>query len=86
MGYDMAYIPESHKKYNLLPRRTEKGGEVFSYPSTENEISVLLPEGEDVMLNKDLIYNLKYCLPMCNSLFKYRNTLRVNFTRNRFGA
>ena len=45
----MAYIPESHKKYNLLPRRTEKGGEVFSYPSTENEISALLPEGEHVI-------------------------------------
>ena len=29
----MAYIPEAHKKYNLLPRCTENGGEVFSYPS-----------------------------------------------------
>ena len=45
----MAYIPEAHKKYNLLPRCTEKGGEVFSYPSSaEREISAMLPEGEHV--------------------------------------
>lgn len=29
----MAYIPESHKKYNLLPYCTEHSGEVFEYPS-----------------------------------------------------
>lgn len=29
----MAYIPDSHRKYNLLPYCTEHGGEVFSYPS-----------------------------------------------------
>jgi len=45
----MAYIPESHKKYNLLPRCAEHGGEVFSYPSIENEISAMLPEGEHVI-------------------------------------
>ena len=45
----VAYIPESHKKYNLLPWCSEKSGEVFSYPSTENDISAMLPEGEDVM-------------------------------------
>ncbi|MBQ8000827.1 MAG: hypothetical protein IJ298_06345 [Ruminococcus sp.] len=29
----MAYIPDSHRKYNLLPYCSEHGGEVFSYPS-----------------------------------------------------
>lgn len=29
----MPYIPESHKKYDLLPRSQEYGGEVFEYPS-----------------------------------------------------
>ena len=42
-------IPDSHKKYNLLPRCSERGGEVFSYPSSENEISAKLPEGEHVI-------------------------------------
>jgi len=45
----MAYIPETHKKYNLLPRCTEHGGEVFCYPSVEKEISAILPEGEHVI-------------------------------------
>ena len=29
----MPYIPKEHKKYNLLPRCSEYGGEVFEYPS-----------------------------------------------------
>lgn len=29
----MAYIPENHKKYNLLPTCQKDEGEVFSYPS-----------------------------------------------------
>lgn len=29
----MPYIPEEHKKYNMLPFSVENGGEVFSYPS-----------------------------------------------------
>jgi len=41
----MAYIPEKHKKYKLLPNCTKYGGEVFSYPGLENKISKLLPEG-----------------------------------------
>jgi len=45
----MAYIPEAHKKYNLLPKCAERGGEVFSYPSSEREISKMLPEGEHVV-------------------------------------
>jgi len=45
----MAYIPEAHKKYCLLPRCTERGGEVFSYPPTEGEVSAMLPEGEHVI-------------------------------------
>ena len=45
----MAYIPESHRQYNLLPMCTERGGEVFSYPSNENEVSTMLPEGEHVI-------------------------------------
>ena len=46
----MAYIPDSHRKYNLLPMCTEKGGEVFSYPSSlETKISAMLPEGVHVI-------------------------------------
>jgi hypothetical protein len=41
----MAYIPEAHKKYNLLPYCTENGGEVFEYPSImADEIENLMPE------------------------------------------
>ena len=29
----MPYIPEQHKKYNLLPYCRKDGGEVFDYPS-----------------------------------------------------
>lgn len=29
----MPYIPEEHKKFNVLPYCTEHGGEVFDYPS-----------------------------------------------------
>ncbi len=28
----MVYIPAAHRSYNLLPRRTAHGGEVFVYP------------------------------------------------------
>jgi hypothetical protein len=46
----MAYIPEAHRKYNLLPSCSENGGEVFSYPSSlETQIGDLLPEGESVI-------------------------------------
>ncbi len=30
----MVYIPDSHRKYNLLPYCREQGGEVFEYPGT----------------------------------------------------
>lgn len=30
---NMAYIPEKHKKYNLLPMSQNHHREVFSYPS-----------------------------------------------------
>jgi len=46
----MAYIPESHEKYNLLSWCNKNGREVFSYPSSlEGGISSKLPEGEDVI-------------------------------------
>jgi len=39
----MAYIPESHKKYNLLPMFVETDREVIIYPSrAEGEIDLLL--------------------------------------------
>ena len=39
----MAYIPESHKKYNLLPKFVETDREVIIYPSRkEGEIDLLL--------------------------------------------
>lgn len=46
----MAYIPEKHKKYNLLPYCREKGGEVFSYPTKLlNKLEEYLPDGENMM-------------------------------------
>lgn len=45
----MAYIPEKHQKYNLLPRCREHGGEVFEYPGYLHDmINLLLPDGESV--------------------------------------
>lgn len=38
----MAYIPESHKKYGMLPLCQENGGEVFEYPPDTSEIDSLL--------------------------------------------
>lgn len=41
----MPYIPEAHKQFNLLPMRTEQGGEVFVYPEEWiNEIKELTKE------------------------------------------
>jgi len=46
----MAYIPEAHKKYNLLQMCAKDGREVFSYPSElEYEITDMLPENEGVV-------------------------------------
>lgn len=43
----MAYIPEQHKKYQLLPYCREHGGEVFEYPSgLLSKVNLLLPDGE----------------------------------------
>ncbi len=42
----MAYIPEKHKKYSLLPHCVKRGGEVFSYPSElVDEIGSFFTEG-----------------------------------------
>lgn len=46
----MAYIPEKHQKYDLLPMCRKEGGEVFSYSSEmEHQIADLLPEHESVI-------------------------------------
>ena len=43
----MTYIPEKHKKYDLLPYCRKHGGEVFDYPPVLlNMINSHLPEGE----------------------------------------
>ena len=53
---NMPYIPEAHKKYNLLPGCTKHGGDVLYYPSSEcRKISKLLPEGLDITP-----YNISY--------------------------
>ncbi len=44
---NMPYIPEEHKKYNVLPYSVEHGGEVFCYPSElVDEIESYYPEGD----------------------------------------
>ncbi len=44
----MAYIPENHRKYGLLPYAVRDGGEVFSYPSElVDEIGKYFPEDID---------------------------------------
>ena len=46
----MAYIPEIHKKYDLLPYCRKKGGEVFEYPcKLLNKLERYLPDGENMM-------------------------------------
>ena len=47
----MAYIPEAHAKYNLLPFCVGNGGEVFDYPSSiANKITdEFLPDEESVI-------------------------------------
>ncbi|MDO4939503.1 MAG: hypothetical protein Q4E54_06020 [Lachnospiraceae bacterium] len=46
----MAYIPEKHLKFDLLPYCRENGGEVFSYPcSLIDELGRYLPEGYTMM-------------------------------------
>lgn len=43
----MAYIPEHHKKYGLLPYCTAHGGEVFEYPcGLLNKIDAHLPQAD----------------------------------------
>lgn len=43
----MAYIPESHLKYGVLPRCRKDGGEVFLYPSELDELDKLLWDAEN---------------------------------------
>lgn len=38
----MPYIPEKHKKYNLLPYCREHSGEVFEYPDSLDEVDEIL--------------------------------------------
>ena len=46
----MAYIPEIHKKYDLLPYCKKHGGEVFEYPSKLlNKLEGYLPDGKNMM-------------------------------------
>lgn len=46
----MAYIPDNHKKYNILPMCRKNGGEVFSYPGKLiDELEKFLPEDENMM-------------------------------------
>ena len=43
----MAYIPEQHRQYNLLPYCCEHGGEVFEYPcELLNKVNSFLPKEE----------------------------------------
>lgn len=43
----MAYIPENHKKYDLLPNLIKNGGEVFSYPTElVDKVSSYYPSDE----------------------------------------
>jgi hypothetical protein len=47
------YIPEDHKKYNLLPHKREHGGEVFSYPAELDVIDDMLCEAEGQIAEGD---------------------------------
>lgn len=45
----MVYIPEKHKKYDLLPRCRTRGGEVFSYSSDLiDKLVRYLPKGYNI--------------------------------------
>ena len=46
----MAYIPDKHKQYNLLPVCNKYGGEVFEYPSELiSQVEEMLPQKEDLI-------------------------------------
>lgn len=46
----MAYIPEKHKKYDVLPMCRKCGGEVFSYPGKIiDDLENYLPEEENMI-------------------------------------
>lgn len=46
----MAYIPEKHKKYNVLPMCRKVRGEVFSYPGEIiDELEKYLPDTENMI-------------------------------------
>jgi len=47
---NLPYIPEAHKKYNLLPGCVKYGGDIHYYPKSEySTISKLLPKGETIL-------------------------------------
>ena len=47
---DMAYIPKKHRKYGLLPQKSNGEGEVFEYPSAlVDEISRLIECGRELI-------------------------------------
>lgn len=62
----MPYIPEKHKKYNLLPKSTESGREVFSYPSNIiNKLSQFVPEDTPLEPFQYKSYDEYYCFIDC---------------------
>jgi hypothetical protein len=64
---NLPYIPEAHKKYNLLPGCHKYGGDVIFYPTRERDaISKLLPQDEFIYpyhhSYAEIYANLDYCI------------------------
>jgi len=54
----MAYIPEFHKKYNLLPRCTKSGGDVFEYPCELLDVNYHSLYEPSLYAAEDVMYTL----------------------------
>lgn len=71
----MAYIPEKHKKYDVLPMCRKRGGEVFSYPGKIiDDLENYLPEEENMIpygYDSYEQYMKKWTVLHCN-IFKRR--------------
>ena len=73
-GENMPYIPEKHKKYNLLPFCRKRGGEVFEYPSN------LISKAEEMLSPEESI--TPYGFKSYDEYFAYIDKLIIQNQNN----
>ena len=70
----MAYIPDKHKQYNLLPVCSKYGEEVFEYPSE------LILQAEEMLPQKESLIPYRY--KSYDEYFSYIDSLIVKYQNN----